>query len=240
MQLYFIRHGQSANNLRYEQTLSSAGRVDDPELTETGHLQAQCLARLLSRPGVDRAINYDEHNIRGFGLTHIYCSLLVRAIDTASYVSKALQLPLVGLESIHEAGGVYLDDPETGEPHGKPGKSRAYLAERFPHLTLPDEMHNDGWWNCRPRETSPQAAERASRVLAWLLETHGGTDHRVALVSHAAFSYYFFCAVLKIPYENGPWIGLGNTCITRYDFLPEEVRVVYVNRGDHLPPELVT
>jgi hypothetical protein len=36
MHLFFIRHGQSANNHLWEQTGSNRGRSEDPELTETG------------------------------------------------------------------------------------------------------------------------------------------------------------------------------------------------------------
>ena len=36
MQLYFIRHAQSANNLLHDQTGTWANMTDDPELTDTG------------------------------------------------------------------------------------------------------------------------------------------------------------------------------------------------------------
>lgn len=44
MRFVVIRHGQSSNNLLYEQTGGSDGRHHDAPLTELGHLQATRLA----------------------------------------------------------------------------------------------------------------------------------------------------------------------------------------------------
>ena len=49
MQLYFIRHGQSENNLLWDQTRSDTGRVGDPELTSNGQLQANLVAQYLAK-----------------------------------------------------------------------------------------------------------------------------------------------------------------------------------------------
>jgi 2,3-bisphosphoglycerate-dependent phosphoglycerate mutase len=45
MQLYFIRHAQSANNALWAGTGSDEGRSHDPELTDTGKKQAGYLAK---------------------------------------------------------------------------------------------------------------------------------------------------------------------------------------------------
>jgi broad specificity phosphatase PhoE len=45
MQLYFIRHGQSANNRLWDTTSSDEGRVEDPELTDAGQQQAKLVAQ---------------------------------------------------------------------------------------------------------------------------------------------------------------------------------------------------
>lgn len=49
MELYIIRHGQSTNNLNFALTNSYRNRVEDPELTELGRLQAEALAELRQR-----------------------------------------------------------------------------------------------------------------------------------------------------------------------------------------------
>ncbi len=47
MQLYYIRHGQSGNNLLWEQTGSNAGRSFDPELSPLGQQQAALVAEFI-------------------------------------------------------------------------------------------------------------------------------------------------------------------------------------------------
>ncbi|HEY3341640.1 MAG TPA: histidine phosphatase family protein, partial [Anaerolineae bacterium] len=95
MQLYFIRHGQSANNALWNATGESGGRSYDPELTEIGCSQANLVAQFL-RQG-DPALTSrgtDPQNLTGFGITHLYCSLMVRAASTGHAIADALDLPL--------------------------------------------------------------------------------------------------------------------------------------------------
>jgi len=91
--------------------------------------------------------------------------------------------------------------------------------------------------------------QRANRLLAELLARHGGSDDRIALVSHGGFYNYLMGAILDIPSpdqvgEENPkartWLSLNNTAISRVDFLESEVRLVYHNRLDFLPSHLVT
>ena len=108
MQIYFIRHGESTNNFLYSQTTDYHGtRVTDPELTERGQQQAHCLAAHLARDFKPGNIYDDYRNDNGFGLTHIYASLMVRAIDTALPTAQRLDLPLATLPTIHEYGGFF-------------------------------------------------------------------------------------------------------------------------------------
>lgn len=240
MQLYFIRHGQSTNNELWERTGTSRERSEDPELTETGRRQAAVLAQCLGRaPSLEVTPQFDNQNIGGFGITHVYCSLMVRAVATGIVISKALDLPLVAWEGIHEGGGIYLDDAETGDKIGRPGRNRAYFEEHFPHLILPHSMDGDGWWN-RPYEEREQRYVRARCFLDDLATRHGGTEDRVAIVSHAGFYNYLLRELLGLPQESGYSFSLNNSAITRIDFRPENVGLVYLNRLDFLPRELVT
>ena len=154
MQFYFIRHGQSTNNELWLQTGSSNGRSEDPELTETGRQQARAVAEYLSQATrvtekSDR--NRNAQNVGGFGITHLYTSPMIRAVATGTAIAEALDLPLFAWQDLHEAGGIYLDDPLTNEPIGQPGKNRLYFETRFPNLVLPSTFGDGGWWN-RPFE----------------------------------------------------------------------------------------
>jgi len=243
MQLYFIRHGQSGNNLLWAQTGSSQGRSEDPALTPTGQQQAQHVARFLnqnstianSAPGA-----WATQNVNGFGITHLYCSLMIRAVATGTAIATEIGLPLIAWKDLHETGGIHCINQETGEYIGLPGKNRAYFRNNFPNLVLPDDLGAEGWWN-RPFEKREERAPRAQRVLRELLERHGGTDDRVAMVSHGGFHIWFLASILNLSNRNGYWFTLNNTAMTRIDFENDSrVNLVYMNRADYLPRELIT
>lgn len=242
MQLYFIRHAQSQNNALYVETNSYEGRTEDPDLTSAGYEQARLLARHLSRgsPGRSRTVpDWNPQNVGGFDITHLYCSLMVRAVATGTIVAQALDLPLVAWEDLHEVGGIAHLNVETGERTGLPGRNRAYFETCYPDLTLPESLGDDGWWN-RPYEVREQRPIRAQRFLNELLKRHGGTGDRVAVMSHGAFHSYLMHAILALPPEPPVWFYMENTAITRIDFSDEGIAVVYANSTNHLPRELVT
>ena len=239
MKLYFIRHGQSENNALWMSTGSHIGRNQDPGLTEVGRQQAELLARFLSQAEPKIVTNGDDlQNVAGFGITHLYTSLMVRAVATGTIIANALDLPLVTWEDLHESGGIYLKDEQTDERMGLPGRNRAYFETHFPDLGLPDSLGEAGWWN-RPFEESELRLPRAQRVLRDLLEEHGGTDDRVAVVSHGGFYNYLLAAILNLQ-ADGHWFVINNAAISRMDFAEDKTSLVYLNRVGFLPKELIT
>ncbi len=242
MQLYYIRHGQSANNLLWERTRSSDGRNDDPELTDLGRQQAEHVARFLSQPiEEDPSAGRDVYEMTGGGLTHLYTSLMVRSVATAVAIAGAVGLPLVGWADLHEEGGIYQTN-EQRERIGRPGKTRAYFLENYPSLVLPEEVTDAGWWN-RPYEVEAERTARGQRVWQELIARHGNTHDRVGLVSHGGFYNRFMEAVLNFSLrrpEGGAWLHMRNTAVSRLDYANGWVDLVYQNRVDFLPRELVT
>jgi 2,3-bisphosphoglycerate-dependent phosphoglycerate mutase len=238
MILYYVRHGQSANNALHAATQSDKDRVKDPELTERGVQQAERVAEMLCKG--HSFTNIYTPNMTGFGVTHLYCSLMVRAIHTAQPIARTLGLPLLGWKDIHEGGGIFLDDPVSGQPVGYPGNTRAELAGRFPELVWPEDADPAGWWN-RPFEDPSERLDRAKRVLAELLRRHGGTEDRVVFVSHGGFFYWFMNAALGLAPRRDVEFHVYNTSITCLEFTPANVvQVRYLNRVDHLPAELIS
>src|SRR5215207_2719745 len=75
MELYFIRHGQSQNNANWENPQYTES--PDPALTELGTEQACYLAEFFkeAQPLVNEKV-WNIQNRFGFGLTHIYSSLM--------------------------------------------------------------------------------------------------------------------------------------------------------------------
>jgi 2,3-bisphosphoglycerate-dependent phosphoglycerate mutase len=239
MQLYFIRHAQSENNALWEQTGSSQGRSSDPKLTAAGHQQANLLAQFLSHePAGHSANRWDPQNRSGFGLSHLYTSLMVRAVATAVPLARALKLSLQAWPDAHEIGGIYLDD-EQGIPVGMAGKDRSYFMQNYPDLQLGEQFSETGWWN-RPYEPDEDAWPRARRLMEQLLERHGDSQDQVGLVSHGGF----YNALLSVMFGFGPsaelWLLMNNAAITRLDIQNGRIELVYHNRVDYLPDHLVT
>ena len=248
--MYFIRHAQSENNALWINSGSSKGRVEDPEITIIGKQQARLLAAHLSHSNGDfEPVNSrDPKNLGGYGITHVYCSLMVRAIMTAQEVSKKLELPLIALRDLHEVGGIVTGDGKEEPYEGRPGGNRKFYEENFPELILPDDLGETGWWNNRPHETQEEINERARGLIDRIISIHGETEDRVALVTHGAF----YNAMLRYlvfgdPDRRSVWFEMNNTGITRVDFRPDHwdegkllTLVDYTNHVGFLPKELVT
>jgi 2,3-bisphosphoglycerate-dependent phosphoglycerate mutase len=247
MELYFIRHGQSQNNANW-------GNPDyrenpDPALTDLGVEQACLVAEFLKNAqAITNPQRWNIQNRLGFGLTHIYTSLMERAVYTAAPTARALGLPFAAWEEIHESGGIFGRDGEV-KLKGLPGKSRDYFEKHFPELGLPDHLDGTGWWN-RPFETEEGCYKRAEKFLSDLIARHGDRDgqpeQRVAIFSHGGFFVHLMFVILKTPWRQGAngmrsWFMMNNCAISRIDFDPEgTINIAYLNRTDHLPDHLIT
>lgn len=247
MELYFIRHGQSQNNAHWSNP--EYKESPDPALTEIGIEQANCVAELLKN--AQSLVNPTEWNIQnryGFGITHVYTSLMERAVNTAAPTARALGLPFAAWEEIHESGGIFGRDGEE-KLKGLPGKPRSYFEENFPELILADTLNGTGWWNSRPQETEEQAQRRAQKFLKDILARHGDKEgqpeHRVAMFSHGGFYCHLIYAILGTAWRQAAhglnaWFSMNNCAISRFDFRADEVSFTYLNRTDHLADRLIT
>lgn len=221
----------------------------DPALTEIGMEQACYVAEFLKdAQTITNPLAWNIQNRHGFGLTHIYTSLMERAVNTAAPTARALGLPFAAWQEIHESGGIFgRDGAEKNK--GLPGKARSYFEEHFPELVIPDHVNGTGWWDSRPWEPEDQAQLRAQNFLADLLKRHGDTEgqaqHRVAIFSHGGFFGHLIFAILNVPWRTAAhgmraWFSLNNCAISRFDFRAGEVSINYLNRTDHLPNHLIT
>jgi 2,3-bisphosphoglycerate-dependent phosphoglycerate mutase len=240
MQLYYIRHAQSYNNALWTETGSDEGRKEDPELTEMGIRQAEIVADFLKNGDPRGGISRNGSSPGGFGITHIYSSLMVRSVKTGTIIAKSMGLTLKGWQEIHERGGIYLRHEPGGDPECLPGKDRSYFETHYPDFVLPDNFIDTGWWNKKPVETSEVCHERARSFLYQLMNRHAGTNDRVAIISHGGFYNDFLWATMDLPYHKGAWFLMYNTAISRFDFLEDHVRVAYQNRVDHLKTDMLT
>jgi len=240
MQLYFIRHAQSSNNELFARTGSNLGREMDPTISSLGIQQAKLLAGYLQDlDSFAVPAENDLQNRAGLNITHLYSSLFIRSVQTGEFISDQLGIPLVGWPEIHETGGLFLEDEVTKERVGKSGPNRNYFISHHPKLILPESLNENGWWD-RPFEAYEDRLPRAQKVINQLRDRHGNSADNVAIISHGGFYNYFLMAVLGIVSRTGFWFLMHNTAISRFDFRDEDVVLVYHNRVDHLPAELIT
>lgn len=247
MQLYIIRHAQSVNNALWAENGTPDGRLPDPPLTDLGIRQAQRLAHYLSTASTDLAVGYENgHNRNQYQFTHLYSSLMLRAVQTGHTIAEALDMPLHTWESIHEWGGIFEFDTDSGEPRSLPGPNRQFFARRFNRLILPDDLGDEGWWN-RPFDPLEKTPLRAAAFVQDFLARHGGTEDRVAIVTHGGFYQSLMRHIVNgrpknnlLGAETDIWFRVNNTALTRVDFNDSSISVVYLNRLDHLPADMIT
>ncbi len=241
MEVYFIRHGQSENNAIMEgigRDKYLNARETDPDLTSLGEQQAELLGDFLARPIKEEG--FDPQNRGGFGLTHLYCSLMIRAIKTGQAISKKTGLPLVAWPDVHETGGMFDSYMMDGEPVfvAKPGPGKSYFRSEFPDLIIPEGLPESGWWN-REKEPREKYLERAQSIVDQLVEEHGDTDHRIGIVMHGGIFARILTALFDIQAENY-WFLMNNCGISRVDIHDGHSMLAYMNKVDYLPDHLIT
>ncbi|WP_261663128.1 histidine phosphatase family protein [Deinococcus sp. Marseille-Q6407] len=231
MNLLLVRHAQSANNLLYAQTGSSEGRHADPSLTELGFAQAQALA------------DFARTDATWQGVTHLYCSLARRAVQTAAPLAQALGLPAQGLAQAYEAGGLF-ERQEDRTPYAVPGLSHAELLADNPALLWPADLPAaEPWAGGFEAYEEPGVLEaRAAQVVEVLRAAHGEAD-TVALVTHGHFTQFLLRQFIA---HGNAYFRVVNTATTLLTLPGPDAPegwgplVDWVNRFDHLRPEQVS
>jgi 2,3-bisphosphoglycerate-dependent phosphoglycerate mutase len=237
MQLYIIRHAQSANNALDDQRY----RVADPPLTEVGHRQAEILAdHLVHGTGRFPAASRPANALGGgYGISRLYCSPMRRALQTALPVSRALGLmPEIWIE-IHEYGGIWQDHGDGVGIRGHPGMTRQEIEAEFPGFKISEGVTESGWW--RGAEEEPETFVARA---AWVVDTlHSWSEdvERIAIITHGAFIDGLLNALLKVARVQPVYYHHDNTGITLIDFRRNgKLSIRFLNRLDHLPAELIT
>ncbi len=249
MQLYFIRHAQSTNNARWESgEFTDNPRVSDPPLTVKGVLQAQLVAKELSKNNPEVQTHFlDQQNRRNYGITHVYCSLMERALQTGSIIAKHLDVPLTAIPDCHEVGGIYLERlvGDKAVISMEYGVTANYLQATYPFLRLEHRIGEKGWW-VGGKEDRQHVSARAKRVIDFLRHRHADTDDRVAVITHGGFFNYLFralcrCEIETPPDYRHPYRFMYNNCgISRFDLPNEMAQFIYHNRTDFLPDDMIT
>lgn len=223
MELYLIRHGQSTNNE------AKLARVADPPLTDIGVKQARWVGESLK----------DE------GITRLYCSPMLRTLQTTQMITDSIDLPPHVFVGLHEWGAI-SEAREDGTVVQLPGLNRLGMREICPNVVLPDDVTDQGWWFhegfARGIEDMCQLShENGLAFIAHLEEHHGNTDERVAAVSHGGSGGSLMSAFFGLPPDPGySRFTQNNTGVSKMLFTSEQRQLQYLNRINHLPPEAVT
>jgi 2,3-bisphosphoglycerate-dependent phosphoglycerate mutase/probable phosphoglycerate mutase len=243
MELYIIRHAQSANNL--SMLYDGMNREVDPSITELGKQQTVALAEYLANAhNIDIWIEQlpDQRQITyGCGITKLYTSPMRRALETCQPIAEKLRLiPEVWVE-LHEHGGMYKDEGEKGGIVGYSGMTRAEMQQAFPHFSLPPTVTDAGWYD--PADGAEDIAgcqARAIRV-ATALRAQASSDERVALITHGTFSSCLLKALLNLLPAHDMHFNHYNAGVSRVDFRKDGTTVLrFTNRMQHLKPDLTS
>lgn len=237
MKITFIRHAESHNNYIY--FLYHNGRehyVIDPPLSELGEQQAAALADFLA------------DNKAEFNFDHILVSPQQRTLQTTQAFAplypdahKSVWLQLV------EGGGcreVIQIDPKVVRTG--PGLGRSEMQRRFPGITLPAEVTEDGWYFSEDEEPYIDRIYRGYAVVEHLVEAYGRSEAHIALVSHGEFYDHFVCAILQRTRQADLRLLIENTAISQFRYTPNEAmpyrpgwwRIEFLNRHEWLTGEL--
>ena len=199
--LLLIRHGQSQAN--------KEGRVQgwlDSPLSELGHLHAQLVSRRIAAE---------------FDVAHIFCSPLLRAKETALYLSQAKNLPLTIIDALKEQN--------LGPLSGLP---KTEIKARYPHL-------EHAWTNNLPRplmegiESDIQFATRVQQAMDTILYSiEPGSI--AAVISHRGTLNQMLKNWLKITHGGHLTFTFSNASLTIVDVYRTYTQVVVLNDTHHL------
>ena len=153
--MILVRHAESEWNRHFSRTRIDPG-IPDPALTEDGRRQAEQL----------------RETLRAAGVTRLIASPYRRALETASIVADALDLP-IAVEALVRERCVFSCDL---------GTPRSRLTALWPGL---DFSHLEELWWGGPDETEASLAERC---VAFRVKTDQLADRReVAVITHWGF-----------------------------------------------------
>ena len=166
MELYLIRHGQSTNN-------AGQPHIADPPLSNLGKQQAYYAGKALQREGISL----------------LYCSPMLRALQTAEIIGGILSLAPHVYTGLHEWDGIW--EESVGRFGATlPGLTRSEMKSVCSNVVLSQDVTDEGWlfdqWE-NVELMLQRADQNATNFITQLQATHAEADDRVAAISHGAF-----------------------------------------------------
>ena len=213
LELYIIRHAQSAGNTEPSPGGKRDYPPDDPPLTARGLIEAALVADRMAHGRLDAVIS----------------SPLERAVNTAHEIAKRQS-------SLHVE--ILPDLMETDTAPGVTGCTAEILRAKYP-LSLPclDEPTPAGGTLAAVQEDFDAVSARAARCVNYVCSRfHSG--ERVALVTHGGFFGYILRCALGMPREELFRWSVNNSSVTKIKFYSDGTRKLsYSNDTSHLYSE---
>jgi alpha-ribazole phosphatase len=194
--LYLIRHGETAGGdaKRYHGSI-------DILLSEKGKQQATekavVLRRYIEKATTSKHLSYlkDIHNnadnqnaSNSSGLSAIYCSGLVRAVQSAEIIAEQFGLVPIRVANLRERSfGIWE------------GMTFSEIKEQYPK-EFASWAENPLAYSPTGGEKTLEVRDRVIKVISEIVENHSGQD--VAVVAHGGVNRIILCHILGMPLEN--------------------------------------
>ncbi|MBX3280896.1 MAG: histidine phosphatase family protein [Acidobacteria bacterium] len=201
--LFLVRHGQSAGNAE-----GRFGGHSPTPLSELGFKQAAAAAQALQKEGV----------------TAIYSSDLLRAMQTAELLSKLIDIPVEASSAFRERNvgvleGLTFDESKAAHPED----FYALVNRNLNHVITKGESYR-------------QLLDRSTKELWQILNSHIGG--RVAIFSHTGVICYLTLHLMGAIHRGTrttPWLITSNCGINRFEVRNRRnIRIVALNDTRHL------
>ena len=197
MKLLIIRHGESeADILNVHE-----GRADF-NLTDKGHTQAQAMADYVSK---------------NYSIDKIYASPLKRAVQTATHLSEATNIPVITDEHLMEFNNGLLA-----------GLSREEADAKYPRV--PDLPVHAAVYE---QESKLEFRHRAEYILSKII-SENEDDAIIAVVSHGGLINQLYQAFLQLPVVSEVSFVTGDTGIHEWLIKGQERYVIRADSLTHL------
>ncbi len=201
--LYLIRHGQSAGNAE-----GRFGGHGPTPLSDLGRKQAEKTAEVLAKEGI----------------TAIYSSDLIRAVQTAEPLAKSLGLPIHQSAAFRERHVGVLQGLTFDESKQRyPDDYYALINRNVNHVITDGESYR-------------HLLRRITGELRNILRNHN--RERIAIFSHTGAICYLTLHLMGAIHrgtKTTPWLITSNCGINRFEFRgPRNVRVLALNDTRHL------
>ncbi|MEO1527496.1 MAG: histidine phosphatase family protein [Planctomycetota bacterium] len=221
MELYLIRHAESANNAR-----PSYERIEDPPITPVGRLQADHLAAWISTLKADLLI------------TSPFLRTLQTVLPILDHTSHSVRV----WHDVFERGGCYRGWDESSF-EGAMGMGRndvlRTLGKHSERALLDGSIEESGWWGGKPKETDAEAQDRAVDVCR-RLERSFVLEERVLLLIHADLKRLMLAEMLRDSVRVEALGPIRNAGITKVNLIDGDWQLDYFNSVTHLPAKLIT